>query len=233
MKKKIVNLPQERCDECAQTKVAFGFVSLGSGDGTPSRNLCPRCYNRGYTQRAGLPELETAEFDPVSRFDALGKEHTFYFAVMMTTGLGIRATEWINGEPGGYQFFVLVHPETPVREAYDQLIQKIETGLAHRYLRSSDFPGDGASQNRLYIDGTAVNGRISENDEGPTVVVDGHEYSWEEFGSFLSPFTGFNFRLECFDACEEPETTPDPPRPDPVWWLEKEEGPEDEDQHHH
>ena len=45
------------------------------------------------TQRAGLPELETAEFDPVSRFDALGKEHTFYFAVMMTTGLGIRATE--------------------------------------------------------------------------------------------------------------------------------------------
>jgi hypothetical protein len=135
--------------------------------------------------------------------------------------------------PGGYQFFVLVHPTTPVREAYDKLIQKIETGLAHRYLRSSDFPGDGASQNRLYIDGTAVNGRISESDEGPTVVVDGHDYSWEEFGSFLSPFTGFNFRLECFDACEEPETTPDPPRPDPVWWLEKEEGPEGEDQHHH
>ena len=92
----------------------------------------------------------------MSRFDALGKEHTFYFAVMMTTGLGVTATEWINGEPGGYQFFVLVHPETPVHEAYDKLIQKIESGLAHRYLRSSDFPGDGASQNRLYIDGTAV-----------------------------------------------------------------------------
>jgi hypothetical protein len=54
MKKKIVNLPQERCDECAQTKMAFGFVSSGSGDGTPSKNLCPRCYNRRYTQRAGL-----------------------------------------------------------------------------------------------------------------------------------------------------------------------------------
>jgi hypothetical protein len=46
------------------------------------------------------------------------------------------------------------------------------TGLAHRYLRSSDFPGDGASQNLLYIDGTAVNGRISESDKGPTVVVE-------------------------------------------------------------
>jgi len=114
MKKKIVKLPQERCDECTQTKMAFGFVSLGSSDGTPSRNLCPRCYNRGYTQRAGFPELEPVEFDPVSRFDAVGKEHTFYFAIMMTTGLGIRATEWIDGEFGGYQFFVLVHPRTPV-----------------------------------------------------------------------------------------------------------------------
>jgi hypothetical protein len=92
-----------------------------------------------------------------------------------------------------------------------RLIQKIENGLAHRYLHSSDFPGDGVSQNRLYIDGTAINGRISASDKGPTVVVDGHEYSWEEFGGFLTPLTGFNFRLECFDACEEPETSPDPP----------------------
>ena len=45
---------------------------------------------------------------------------------------------------------------------YDQLIHKLETGLAQRYLRSSDFPDDGASQNRIYIDGTAVNGRISQ-----------------------------------------------------------------------
>ena len=85
--------------------------------------------------------------------------------------------------------------------------------MAQRYLGASDFPGEGAAQNRLYINGTAVNGRISESDEGPTVVVDGREYSWEEFGKFLSPFTGFNFRLECFDASAEPETTPDPPRP--------------------
>jgi hypothetical protein len=231
--KKIVKMPHDRCDECTQTKLAIGFVNLQSEDGTSARNLCPRCYNRWYMQRAGLPELETTEFDPVSRFDAVGKEHTFYFAVLMTTGLGMRAFEWVSGGPGGYQFFVLLHPQTPIREAYDKLIQKIETGLAQRYLRSSDSPGAGASQDRLYLDGTAVNGRIAENDGAPTVVVDGCEYSWQEFGRFLSPFTGFNFRLECFDACEEPETTPDPPRPDPVWWLEKEEGPEGQDQHHH
>ncbi len=35
-----------------------------------------------------------------------------------------RATEWINGGPGGYQFFVLVHPRTPrprsIRQAHSK-----------------------------------------------------------------------------------------------------------------
>lgn len=44
----------------------------GTGNGDPYRNLCPRCYNRDYMQRAGLPELAVSEFDPVSRFDAVG-----------------------------------------------------------------------------------------------------------------------------------------------------------------
>jgi hypothetical protein len=56
----------------------------------------------------------------------------------------------------------------------------------------------------------------------PTVVVDGCEFTWQEFGEFLSSFTGFNFRLECFDACDDPETTPDPERPEHVWWLSNE-----------
>ena len=108
----------------------------------------------------------------------------------------------------------------PVREAHAKLLKKIEAGLTVRYLRSSDFPGDGASQNRLYIKGTAVNGRIDESEAGPIVVIDGREYTWEEFGEFLTPFNGFNFRLECFDACDNPEITPDPERPNLIWWLD-------------
>ena len=130
-------------------------------------------------------------------------------------------------------FFVLEHPETPVREAYGRLVRKIERGLAQRYLHSSDFPGAGAGQNRLYLKGTAVNGRVEEREGTPTVVVDGCEYTWEEFGEFLGSFTGFNFRLECFDACEDPETTPDPERPNHVWWLSEEESPDPEDPRPH
>jgi len=182
---------------------------------------------------AGLPELETSEFDPITRFDWLGKEHTFHFAVHMSTGLGIRASEWFSEGPGGYKFAVLEHPETPVREAYDKLVRKIEAGLAEGYVQSSDFPGVGACQNRLYITGSAVNGRIEESDDGePVVVVDGREYSWEQFGSMLSPYTGFNFRLECFDLSDDPEITAHPKRPNKLWWLDLPEHDERDRGHH-
>jgi hypothetical protein len=134
-----------------------------------SRGAGSNCW---YMLRAGLPELETVEFEPITRFDSVGKEHTI-------------------------------------------------------------FPGAGASQNRLYLKGTAVNGRIEEQEGTPTVVVDGCEYTWEEFGRFLSSFTGFNFRLECFDACEDSETTPDPERPDPVWWLSEDEPFDSDDPRRH
>jgi hypothetical protein len=233
MGKETFQIPTDRCDECGQTKAALGFVSLSSDESGPARHVCSACFNRWYMQRAGLPELETVDFEPMTRCDSVGKQHTFHFVVHMSTGLGIKAFEWVGDGPGGYQFFVLEPPEMPVREAYAKLVKKIEAGLAVRYLRSSDFPGSGASQNRLYLNGTAVNGRIDEREGTPTVVVDGREYTWEEFGEFLSSFNGFNFRLECFDACESVETTPDPERPNPVWWLPEPEPIESDDQRHH
>jgi hypothetical protein len=149
--KKTTAMPTDRCDECKQMKPAFGFVRLSSAEGGVSRSLCSECYNRDYMKRAGLAELETVDFEPEVRTDCTGKTHTFYFVVHMSTGLGIRAFELVDGHPGGYQFSVLEHPDTPVREAHTKLLKKIEAGLAVRYLRSSDFPGEGASQNRLYI----------------------------------------------------------------------------------
>ena len=218
--------------QSAETSIRF--VPLSSEDGSPSRSLCPECYNRWYTQRAGLPELETSHFEPITRCDSIGKEHTFHFVVHMSSGLGIRAFECVDGYPGGYQFAVMEPPETPVQEVYEELIEKIESGIAVRYLKSSDFPGAGASQNRLYVNGTAVNGRIEERDDGtPSVVIDGRECSWEEFGEFLSCFTGFDFRLECFDRCEDREITPEPERPNPLWWLPGDERDEPDGHRHH
>jgi hypothetical protein len=176
------------------------------------------------------------DFEPLSRRDCIGKEHLFHFVVRMSTGLGIEAFELVDGAPGGYQFFVLEPPHTAVKESYAKLVKKIEAGLAARYLRLSDFPGAGASQNRLYLNGTAVNGRIDEDEDEdgrPVVMVDGRQYSWQEFGQFLTPFNGMTFRLECFDTCDNPEITPEPQRPDLVWWLQRPHWERDEEDHRH
>ncbi len=103
------------------------------------------------------------------------------------------------------------------------LVAKIKASLSVHYIQSSDFE---AGMNRLYIKGSAINGQIEEraDDVGefqPMVVVDGKEYTWEEFGKCLSSYTGFKFRLECFDMVDDMPIDPDPERPDHCWWLEK------------
>jgi hypothetical protein len=209
-------IPMEHCEECREIRPRIGFVNLGSLE-NGCRQLCPRCYNRFAAQRMGVCEPETVYFEPMTRCDAVGREHTFHFTVHLTSGLGMKAFEWVDGGPGGYRFAVMEHPETPVQEVHEALVGKIERGLAQRYLAPSDFPDP--RQNRLYITGNALNGTIQENSDGPCVVIDGRQYTWKQLGEFLSPFTGFTFRLQCFDPYDDPPIEAEPERPDILWWL--------------
>lgn len=222
--KKSAAVPTRTCEQCGKVKPAYGFTSLGSENGTSSRDLCSVCYNRWCTERSGMRELADVELPPLRLSDSFGKEHTFYFDVRLTTGLGIRAFELVDGAPGGHQFCIMEHPQTPVCEASARLVKRIREGLSVHYLQSSDF---GPAQNRLYMKGSAINGRIEErgHEMTPIVVIDGQEYSWEELGRFVSSHMGFNFRLETFDPYDDAVPIhPDPPREDRLWWLPKPDG---------
>lgn len=214
MRKKVAALPTKRCEECLELRPAIGFVSIGSG----YKSLCSRCYNRMYMQRVGLPELETVDFEPLTRVDSWGLAHTFYFVVRLSIGLEINAFEWVHGAPGGYRFTVLEDPATPVRDAYHALVAKIERGLMERYLVWSDFPGTGPDNTQ--VAGEAVNGRLEQRNGEARVVVDGREYSWEQLGHFLRLHTGCHFRLECYDPHDDPPISAHPARPHPLWWLD-------------
>jgi hypothetical protein len=204
------------CDECNMEKPARGFTNLVSGEGLPSKSLCPSCYNLYAAKKMGIAPPEPSEFPPISLFDSIGKEHTFYFQVRISVGLCIIAQE-INerGESCGYQFSIMQHPEIPVVEVYSKLVEKIKRGLSVRYLESSDFIS--ASQNRLYVKHDSIVGRIEENEQGPTAVIDGVEYSWEEVGQFVSSHMGFNFRLEIFDPYDKIDISPKTDRDAPSW----------------
>ena len=220
MKKTNSTAPLAKCSECLKEKPAYGFTIVSNDESCESRELCSACFNRSCARRSGLPDLELPELSPILLIDSLGKEHVFYFDVRLTTGLGIQAFELVDGNPGGYQFSIMDHPASDVSELYFELIKKIKTGLSVHYLQASVF---GDQHSKLYIHGSAITGRIEEKDSAPSVVVDGREYSWEQLGAFLSSYSGFNFRLECFDPYDEIETDPNPKRPDPLWWLEPRE----------
>ncbi|HXH75739.1 MAG TPA: hypothetical protein VNJ08_12270 [Bacteriovoracaceae bacterium] len=175
--------PTEICQECGKERPAYNFTSLLIKESEVAKVLCSKCYNRYFTSANGLDDLEITEFGPTIITDSSGKDHVFHFDVRLTTGLGIEAFELIDGDPGGYMFSVLVHPETPVHEAYVKLIGKIKNGLSIKYLELSDF---GYGQKKMYLKHSAVNGRIEEKDDSPIAVVDGIEYGWDELGRCLS-----------------------------------------------
>lgn len=208
------------CDECGRERQAFGFTNLVIGDGLLARSICSECYNLKAAKRMGILPPEISDIEPMAFFDSMGREHHFCFRVHLSTGLGITAHE-VNeqGEHCGYQFSVMQHPATPTPEAFTKLVEKIKAGLSVRYLRTSDF--NDSSQNRFSIKDDAIVGRIEENENGPTVVIDGHEFTWVELGQFVSSHMGFNFRLECVDPYEDIDFSSKVVRPELLWWLER------------
>ncbi len=219
--KKPKKTPTCLCHQCKKKRPAYGFTILSFEDGKPALELCSECNNLQCALSMGVKPPEHSYFPPVSFFDSIGKEHSFRFEVRLSTGLGITAFELDerddSGYSRGYQFSTFAHPETPVMQLYNALLLKIKEGLSVRYLESSDFPD--SYQNRIYIKGNAVNGRLEENKQGPIVVVDGVALTWEQFGKALSSYTGFSFRLECFEDSEEVEIAAKVERPDALWWL--------------
>lgn len=200
----------ERCQECNQQKPAFNFTYLTIQDDQSAKCLCSKCYNRYATSIAGIDDLEISEFDPIILADANGVKRKFHFNVRFSTGLGISAFELINGHPGGYMFSVFDDIETQTREAYSKLIDKIKKGLSTIYLKLTEFDH---GQKSLYLKHSAANGRIEESDDGSILaVIDGVEYTWEEFGRSLSAHMGFNFRLEIYDPSDEMDISNRPRR---------------------
>ncbi|HYX34360.1 MAG TPA: hypothetical protein VE954_14750 [Oligoflexus sp.] len=211
------------CQACQKVKPAVGSVHLRESDGSKSHHVCSSCYNAQACDRMGIARLETSEIPHLIMLDLDGIPHTFSFEVMMTTGLGIRALELLEDGQIGYSFGVLEHPETPVAEAYAKLLVKITAALSVRYIH--DGNGFESWHRVKSLAGSVVVGRIDEGERAgetiPTAIIDGREYSWEEFGRLLTSYTGFNFRLECLSDCETMDLSPDPKRPDPRWWLDK------------
>jgi hypothetical protein len=115
--------------------------------------------------------------------------------------VSLQAFELKDGNPSGYKFQMIGDPEDDLFALLGRLIERIRRALAVKHIIDDDRTG------QKFADQT-VRGRIEwdEEQEGrlPIVVVDGREYTWDEFGEMLMAFEGSPFRLEISDPSEEP-----------------------------
>lgn len=195
-------MDEGKCESCGKKVSDFDSVSLGR-DGEYSV-LCYACFNRWAADRMGV-DFEHPEFDAATFQDSRGASHEFRFrATLVATGLLIEALEITNEQTGGYEFAVLGQHEDDPLELFGRLYERIRRRLAQQHLEQED---DGPRIGKDWI----VRGMITWGEEShrgrhlPGLVIDGRSVTWEEVGSMLASFEGFQFKLEIRDRTDEME----------------------------
>ncbi len=136
--------------------------------------------------------------------DSTGRERHFNVSTRVVPRYTIvHATETTdNGQPG-YEFATRASHKTNIYTACEKLIKKMERELNNQYI--SEHTAEGHKLRA--IDGDLVKGRFEfdedSQDDAPLVVVDGHPYSWSEFGRILRQFEGFHFKIKISDITDD------------------------------
>ncbi len=191
---------QVQCEGCGESTPDYDIVSYGT-TGQGYRQLCSGCFNAEMARHTGHAGFANASFEPIGMVDRAGERHEFHFQTrLLGDVVALDAFELRDGDPAGYRFQVVGHPDDDVLVLLGRLIEKMRRALSVQHLTEGEYG--------LQIADRTVLGRIewddSEVERTPLIVVDGREISWEDFGRMLMTFEGWQFKLEICDPSEEP-----------------------------
>lgn len=194
-------MQQVHCEGCDKDVPGYDITHFGSID-NGYRDLCSLCFNAGVAKLSGLDNFDSARLEPIGITDCNGELHQFHFVTrLLGSMVTLEAFELQEGQRAGYEFQMIGDPEEEQFVLLGRMVKRIRKALSVKHLTDD---GDGRG---LQITDMMVRGRIecgySEAVPAPSVVVDGQEISWEKFGSMLSSFEGWQFRLEILDRSDE------------------------------
>lgn len=187
------------CEACGTMVPAHDVVSYGSTGGG-YRQICSQCFNAEVASANGLEHFENLRFEQIVMTDSAGAAHEFHFRTrLLGSMVAVDAFELKRGAPAGYQFQILGDPDDDLLSLLGRLIERMRRSLSVKHLVKSE--------QGLQIAAETVRARIDwdETQDGriPLLVIDGRDVSWEEFGSMLMTFEGWQFRMEIRDPSEE------------------------------
>lgn len=191
-----------KCDKCGKQYDERGMVSLTIREGQPSQNLCIDCYNQFAVKLLGIKDFK--DFIPEVKYkDCTGEPHDFKIYKMINPmGIEWKAEEFFGVGKIGYSFAVNQEFDTDPQEAIATLNEKVRKGLSQKFVKKETFQG----QELLSFQSNVAEGRIESDDKGsnkmPKFIIDGKEYTYEQFSEMLLVCEGWNFRLEIKESID-------------------------------
>jgi hypothetical protein len=187
-----------RCDECGQKRPRYDIVHFGSAE-KGYRVLCSRCFNTEVAKSPGLEGFEQAAFESMRFSDCSGEIHEFHFRTrLLATNIALDAFELRNGNPTGYFFQIIGEPGEDQLVLFGRLLEKMRRALSVKHLKNGDYGLQISDQG-------IVRGRIEwdkHQDGRPLLVIDGREINWDQFGSMLMSYEGWQLKLTIADKSE-------------------------------
>jgi hypothetical protein len=189
------------CEICRKNEVR---VNLARSE-TNTLHICMECNNNLVAENIGMNLIPfrhgVYEFTGIDE-----KKHRFYIdRILNPVGVSFEANELIADGSVGYRVGVMDDVDCDQQILFEKLKSKLKKTLSKKYLQISAHPYAG-EYIRLKED--EVIGRLEYDetqDQIPKVIIDGKEFSWEEFGRMLSSCEGFQFKLQIYDLKEDME----------------------------
>lgn len=187
------------CEGCGHAAPNHDTVHYGSNE-DGYRLLCTGCFNMEVAARAGLAHFENVRLEPITVNDCDGIPHQFHFRVrLLGKLLSLDAFELHDGEPSGYQLQLVGAPDEELFGMVGRMVEKIRRTLAVKHIASGKYG--------LEILDQCVKGRIDSDElsdgQRPLLIIDGRPVTWDQLGSMLMSFEGWQVKLELLDPSDE------------------------------
>ncbi|MTI81236.1 MAG: hypothetical protein FH758_10170 [Firmicutes bacterium] len=165
-------------------------------------HICMEC-NNNFT--ANYMGIELSSFQPgIYEFSGIrGKKHIFNVQRRVSPmGIGYEANEVTKDGSPGFTVAVMDGVDCDQQLLLEKLKTKVKKTIFKRYLKKSFSPYGGKT---ISIKDSEVTGRFEYNEDNdtPKLVIDGKEFTWEEFGRMLNSYEGFQFQLKIMDITED------------------------------
>lgn len=178
------------CKDCKRDVLNYDVARLTTDEGEVS--LCLDCFNKRIESEYGIQTTKVEKTSLLLK-DKDGNEHFFRIKkIIVPTGFLLEAQEFIDDKPKGYSFDVHGEVDCDQKKLEEELLRNVKKGLSYKSIEKDDMSEDSLKEK--------VFGRIdcdSESDSnGPMMIIDGKEYTWEDFGRMLEMYEGWKFKLE-------------------------------------